>query len=53
MRDLKSDELSHVYGAGWKPQPPECGKKKRVGHSTSKKHRTQKKPEKKFTKKCD
>lgn len=52
MRDLKSDELSHVYGAGG--QPPDGGKKKRFGHSTSKKHRTSHKrtSRKKFTKKC-
>ena len=51
MRDLSTDELGHVYGAGGSgrncsPQPPSCGgksksknsKKSKSKHSKSKKH---------------
>jgi hypothetical protein len=48
MRDLSTDELGHVYGAGGSgrncsPQPPKCGggskgKKSKSKKSKSKKH---------------
>ena len=47
MRDLSTDELGHVYGAGGSgrgcsPQPPSCGgsksKKSKSKKSKSKKH---------------
>ena len=44
MRDLSTDELGHVYGAGGRgcsPQPPSCSKgsksKKSKSHKKSKK----------------
>ena len=48
MRDLSTDELGHVYGAGGSgrgcsPQPPSCGSKsKKSKKSKSKKSKSKK-----------
>lgn len=46
MRDLSTDELGHVYGAGGRgcsPQPPSCGSKhSKSKHSKSKKSKSKK-----------
>ena len=51
MRDLSTDELGHVYGAGGRgcsPQPPSCGGKgSKSKHSKSKHSKSKKSKSKK------
>ncbi len=56
MRDLSTDELGHVYGAGGRgrncsPQPPRCGGSKSK-KSKSKKSKSKKSKSKKSRKYC-
>ena len=54
MRDLSTDELGHVYGAGGRgcsPQPPRCGGKgSKSKKSKSKKSKSKKSKSKKHSK---
>jgi hypothetical protein len=54
MRDLSTDELGHVYGAGGSgrgcsPQPPSCGGGSKSKKSKSKKSKSKKSKSKKHS----